>query len=47
MEELMLDLMYQLPDEDNAGATYLIDAAAVNGRVRLKDLRADRKENAA
>src|SRR5690606_3432402 len=46
MEELMLDLMYDLPDMSNEGAKYVIDAAAVDGRKRLGELRVPKKESA-
>jgi ATP-dependent Clp protease ATP-binding subunit ClpX len=46
MEELMLDLMYDLPDMSNEGAKYVIDAAAVDGRKRLVELRVPKKESA-
>jgi ATP-dependent Clp protease ATP-binding subunit ClpX len=47
MEEIMVDLMYELPDLDNEGHEYIIDEAAVRrqGR-RLLDLRVKRKESA-
>jgi ATP-dependent Clp protease ATP-binding subunit ClpX len=46
MEELMLDLMYELPDS-GGDAEYVIDEAAVNDKRSLKDLRAGRRESAA
>jgi len=46
MEELMLDLMYDLPDANSSGAKYVIDAAAVEGRKCLADLRVAKKESA-
>ncbi|NBB84584.1 MAG: ATP-dependent Clp protease ATP-binding subunit ClpX, partial [Alphaproteobacteria bacterium] len=49
MEEVMLDLMYELPDDDNTGARYMIDRDAVYGRKSLSDLRqrsAQKKESA-
>jgi len=47
MEELMVDLMYDLPEADNRGAEYVIDEAAVRQRGRrLADLRVKRKETA-
>ncbi|MGH7243895.1 MAG: ATP-dependent Clp protease ATP-binding subunit ClpX [Phycisphaerales bacterium] len=45
MEELMIDLMYQLPDLDNTGAEYIIDEKAVTSKRQLADLRL-RKESA-
>lgn len=48
MEEIMLDLMYDLPEHGNPGATYLIDAKLTEGKdVRqLADLRVRQKESA-
>ncbi len=46
MEELMLELMYDLPDMNNEGAKYVIDAAAVDGQKQLADMRVAQKESA-
>ncbi|MFA9477830.1 ATP-dependent Clp protease ATP-binding subunit ClpX [Phycisphaerales bacterium AB-hyl4] len=46
MEELMLELMYDLPDLDNAGARYVIDAEAVDKGKSLAELREKKKESA-
>ncbi len=46
MEERMLDLMYDLPDMDNDGAEYVIDADAISSPSRLKDLRVKRANTA-
>ena len=46
MEELMLELMYELPDLDNDGARYVIDADAVEGNASLAELRVAKKESA-
>ncbi len=47
MDEIMLELMYDLPDHDNTGVEYVIDeAAVVSRRARLEDLRVKRKESA-
>jgi len=47
MEELMLGLMYDLPDLNNEGARYVIDGNAVDsGNVALADLRETKKESA-
>ncbi len=48
MEEIMLDLMYELPDAGRGaeGTEYVIDRAAVIRRKRLDDLRLKRKESA-
>ncbi|MBX3389042.1 MAG: ATP-dependent Clp protease ATP-binding subunit ClpX [Phycisphaeraceae bacterium] len=39
MEELMIDLMYQLPDMDNTGAEYIIDEKTVTSKRNLSELR--------
>jgi ATP-dependent Clp protease ATP-binding subunit ClpX len=47
MEEVMLDLMYDLPDHDSQGQRYIIDADAVERGTQLDDLdRVQRKESA-
>ncbi len=46
MEELMLELMYELPDMENEGAQYMIDGADVQTKRSLADLRVKRKESA-
>ncbi len=46
MEELMLELMYELPELDNDGARYVIDADAVDGDASLAELRVAKKESA-
>jgi ATP-dependent Clp protease ATP-binding subunit ClpX len=46
MEEMMLDLMYDLPDLNNEGAKYVIDAAAVDGHKPLAEMRVPAKESA-
>lgn len=47
MEEIMLGLMYDLPDMSNDNARYVIDEAAVSGRLPLADLlQAPQKESA-
>lgn len=38
MEDLMLDLMYDLPDENNKGVKYVIDESAVMHPRPLKEL---------
>ena len=39
MDELMLDLMYELPDLDHKGARFVIDAQAVRNGTQLVELR--------
>ncbi len=46
MEEMMLELMYDLPELNNEGVKYVIDAAAVDGRKQLADMRVPQKESA-
>ncbi|MEM0984376.1 MAG: ATP-dependent Clp protease ATP-binding subunit ClpX [Planctomycetota bacterium] len=46
MEEVMLDLMYELPDHDNEGAEYVIDAAALESSKPLTELRVPRANSA-
>lgn len=46
MEEVMIGLMYDLPEMDNRGTEYIIDEEAVNRRLSLKDLKVLRKESA-
>lgn len=46
MEELMLELMYELPDLDNDGAKYVITEHAVNNPCTLTSLRVQKKESA-
>ncbi|MGE3109048.1 MAG: ATP-dependent Clp protease ATP-binding subunit ClpX [Phycisphaerales bacterium] len=47
MEELMINLMYELPDHKGSGAEYLIDESHVSNRgLRLADIRVRRKESA-
>jgi ATP-dependent Clp protease ATP-binding subunit ClpX len=47
MEEIMVDLMYELPDQKGTGAEYIIDEKAVRSSTRrLADLRVKRKETA-
>ncbi len=46
MEEMMLELLYELPEHDNSGIEYVIDEQAVQQRGRLGDIRISRKESA-
>ncbi len=46
MEELMLDLLYDLPDHADEGAEFVIDANAVQNPTALAKLRVKRKESA-
>ena len=47
MEELMVDLMYDLPDASPQGMTYVVDAEAVEGRFRLHELQSRRHKESA
>jgi ATP-dependent Clp protease ATP-binding subunit ClpX len=38
MEEVMIDLMYDLPDMDNSNVTYVIDQDAIERKKPLADL---------
>jgi len=48
VDEMMLDLMYDLPDIDNSKFEYVIDRAAVEceGSIALSEVRVERKESA-
>lgn len=46
IEEIMLELMFDLPDLDNNGAEYVINRDAIENPTRLADLRVKRKESA-
>ena len=46
MEEIMLDLMYDLPEQAVEGARYLIDTVAVEQGKSLAELRMPAKESA-
>jgi ATP-dependent Clp protease ATP-binding subunit ClpX len=46
VEEIMLPLMYELPDQEHDGAEYLIDRAAVDSPRSLADLRIKRANTA-
>jgi len=46
MEELMLELMYDLPDIKQKGGKYVIDASAIDGAEPLAKLRVAKKESA-
>jgi ATP-dependent Clp protease ATP-binding subunit ClpX len=46
LEEIMIGLMYDLPDMDNSGAEYIIDEADVVKPKRLGEIRVKRKESA-
>jgi len=46
-EEIMLDLMYKLPDQQNQGGKYIIDESIVEGRASLFEIKPElRKESA-
>jgi len=38
LDEVMLDMMYELPERDNAGVTYILDADAIESKLSLSEL---------
>ena len=46
LEEFMLDLMYELPEQPNKGGKYVIDAEAIEQQKPLADTRVAQKESA-
>ena len=46
MDEIMLELMYHLPEMDNVNAVYVIDEAAIEERRPLSAMRRRAKESA-
>ena len=46
MEELMLDLMYELPDQNNEGAEYVIDGYALENAHSLNEVRVPKTKTA-
>ncbi|RMH13349.1 MAG: ATP-dependent Clp protease ATP-binding subunit ClpX [Planctomycetota bacterium] len=46
MEELMLDLLYELPDQNNEGAEYIIDETSIENAHSLAELRVPRTKSA-
>ena len=46
LEDVMIDLMYDLPDLNKAGGKYIIDANAIENRVPLASLRVEQKASA-
>ncbi len=47
MEEIMLGLMYQLPELDNTGAEYVIDDRAIEQKTPLHELRVNARRESA
>ncbi len=47
LDEYMLDIMYDLPDQDRTGVTYIIDEKAVTNRVPLHELPQRKQEKIA
>jgi ATP-dependent Clp protease ATP-binding subunit ClpX len=45
-EEIMLDLMYKLPDVQQGGK-YLVDEAVVEGRANLFEIKPQRRKESA
>ena len=46
MEEIMLELMYDLPDGATKGAKYMIDALAIEAQKTLSEILVPQKESA-
>lgn len=46
LEDVMLERMYELPDQDNEGVEYVIDERAVREKLPLTELRVKRAESA-
>jgi ATP-dependent Clp protease ATP-binding subunit ClpX len=46
MEEMMLHLLYELPEEHNAGGKYVLDANAIESKLALADMKVAKKESA-
>ncbi|MDQ7013311.1 MAG: ATP-dependent Clp protease ATP-binding subunit ClpX [Planctomycetota bacterium] len=46
LEGLMIELLFELPDDAQNGAEYVIDEDAVENSSRLEDIRVSRKESA-
>ena len=47
MEEVMLDMMYDLPEMENQGVQYMIDDSAIAGHKSLADVRTGKKKESA
>ena len=46
MESVMLDLMYELPDQNNDGVRYVLDAEHIDAPVSLSDIRINKAHTA-
>jgi len=46
MEDIMLDLLYELPERDHEGDKYVIDVEDLKGKMTLDDLRVESKKTA-
>jgi ATP-dependent Clp protease ATP-binding subunit ClpX len=46
MEDLMLELLYELPERDHEGDKYVIDVEDLKGKLNLDDLRVESKKTA-
>ncbi len=46
LEDIMLEWMYELPEQDHSGMEYVVDADAIEHPRSLKELRVPRKESA-
>lgn len=47
LEEVMMDHMYDLPDQNNDGAHYIIDKQAIINKTPLTEIRVHKKANSA
>ena len=47
MDELMLDMMYDLPDYEHEGATFIVDGEAVLNGTQLSELPVEKKKESA
>ncbi|MBI1371982.1 MAG: ATP-dependent Clp protease ATP-binding subunit ClpX [Phycisphaera sp.] len=47
LEEVMLDLMYDLPDMENRGVTYVMDADVIAGTKKLGEMKKIKKKESA
>ena len=47
LDEYMLDIMYELPERDHAGVTYIIDAESIENGLTLDELPQRRAKESA
>jgi hypothetical protein len=46
VDEIMIDLMYHLPELDNSNAVYVLDAASIASGAPLQQVRRRERESA-